>query len=106
MSEYLIKITNKNDTFTKMNVEAENLEDCIHKVFLNNQALRISSVKTLYIEKLKTTPVQPQNTIEERLINEKKYTHCSKCGNLMAPVDDDIDICWDCRLKRGVNNER
>lgn len=60
MNNYLVKITNKNGVFTTITTEAENLEDCIQKVFLSNNSLRISSVKTLYIETLKKeTAPQP-----------------------------------------------
>ena len=105
MNNYLVKITNKNGVFTTMTTEAENLEDCIHKVFLSNKSLRISSVKTLYVEALKKETEIPTNKTEEKLINEKHYIHCSGCGNIMAPVDDGADVCWDCRLKRGEKSE-
>ena len=50
-------------------------------------------------EKVKNEFEDESSRIEEKFIKEKDYRHCILCGNLMAPIDDGINICWDCRIK-------
>lgn len=105
MNVYKVKTVNKNLNYKTSIIAAENLRECFDKIFLGNKSnSENSSIIDLTItlqkeENVKNEFEDESSRIEEKFIKEKDYRHCILCGNLMAPIDDGINICWDCRIK-------